>query len=84
MGRFYRSGFHAKFTDQVYMQTLLVLFTGLAYLLSFVLLFKPSLQIEFTNHVVQVKGFSQIYESSLWVVIMVHILRGQILCRFYK
>jgi len=36
------------------------------------------------NHVVQVKGFSQIYESSLWVVIMVHILRGQILCRFYK
>jgi len=83
-GRFYGSGFHAKFTDQVYTQTLLVLFTGLVYLLSFVLPFKPSLRIKFTYHVLQVKGFSQVYELSFSVLIMVHILRGQILCRFYK
>ena len=84
MGRFYGSGFHAKFTDQVYTQTLLVLFTGLVYLLTFVLPFKPSLWIKFTYHVLQVKGFSQVYELTFSVLIMVHILRGQILCRFYK
>jgi len=55
MGRVYGSGFHAKFTDLVYRQTLLVLFGGLAYLLSFVLLFEPSLRIEFTNHFVKVR-----------------------------
>ena len=69
MGRFYGSGFHAKFTDQVYMQTLLVLFTGLVYLLSFVLPFKPSLRIKFTYPVLQVKGFSQVYELSFSVLI---------------
>jgi len=51
MGRSNGSSFHAEFTGQVYRQTLLVLFTGLVYLLCFVLLFKPSLRIGFTNRV---------------------------------
>jgi len=39
MGRVNGSSFHAEFTGQVYRQTLLVLFTGLIYLLCFVLVF---------------------------------------------
>jgi len=39
MGRLYGSSFHAEFTGQIYKWTLLVLFTSLVYLLSFVLLF---------------------------------------------
>jgi len=48
MGHSNRSSFHAEFTSQVYRETLLVLLTGLIYLLCFVLLFKPSLRIGFT------------------------------------
>ena len=66
--------FHAEFTGQVYRETLLVLLTGLVYLLCFVLLLKPSLRIEFTNRVLQFKLFNHVYGSSLWVVIIAHIL----------
>jgi len=55
MGHVYGSGFHAECTSQFYRQTLPVLFTGLIYLLSFVLLFEPSLRIKFMNRVLQVK-----------------------------
>jgi len=48
MGYSNGSSFDAEFTGQVYRQTLLVLLTGLIYLLCFVLLFKPSLRIGFT------------------------------------
>jgi len=51
MGRSNVSSFHAEFTGQLYRQTLLVLFTGLIYLLFFILLFKPSLRIRFMNRV---------------------------------
>jgi len=51
MGYSNGSSFDAEFTGQVYRETLLVLLTGLVYLLCFVLLFKPSLRIGFTNHV---------------------------------
>jgi len=78
MGHSNRSSFHAEFTGQVYRVTLLGLLTGLVYLLCFVLLFRPSLQIGFTNRVLQFKWFNQIYESSLWVVIFSHILRSEI------
>jgi len=71
-------------TGQVYRETLLVLFTGLAYLLCFVLLFKPCLRIGFTNRVLQFKWFNQAYGWSLWVVIFAHILRGEILFRFNR
>jgi len=55
MGRVYRSCFHAEFTGQVNTRTLLVLFTTLVYLLNFVLLFEPILQMEFMNSILQVK-----------------------------
>jgi len=55
MGRVYGSGFNAECTGQFYRRTLLVLFTGLVYLLSFVLLFEPTLRIEFRNRVLHVK-----------------------------
>jgi len=84
MGHSNRSSFHAEFTGQVYRETLLVLFTGLTYLLCFVLLFKPCLRIGFTNRVLQVKWFNQVYGSSLWVMIFAHILRGEILLRFNR
>ena len=84
MGHSNRSSFHAEFTGQVYRETLLVLFTGLTYLLCFVLLFKPSLRIEFTNRVFKFKWFNQVYGSSLWVMIFADILRGEILCRFNR
>jgi len=78
MGHSNGSSFHAEFTGQVYRETLLGLLTSLVYLLCFVLLFKPSLRIGFTNRVLQFKWFNQIYGSSLWVVIFSHILRGEI------
>jgi len=62
MGRAYRSSFHAQFTGQVYRRTLLVSFMGLIYLLSFLLLFEPSLWIEFTNRSnILVKFTSRVY-----------------------
>jgi len=82
MGHSNGSSFHAEFTSQVYRETLLVILTGLVYLLCFVLLFKPSLRIRFTNRVLQFKWFNQVCGSSLWVVIFAHILRGEILFRF--
>jgi len=82
MGHSNGSSFHAEFTGQVYRETLLVLFTGLVFLLCFVLLFKPSLRIGFTNCVLQFKWFNQVYGLSLWVVNFAHILRGEILFRF--
>jgi len=78
------SSFDAEFTGQVYRETLWVLLTGLVYLLCFVLLFKPSLRIGFTNRVLQFKWFNQVYGRSLWVVIFSHILRGEILFRFNR
>jgi len=84
MGRSNGSSFHAEFTGQVYRQTLLVLFTGLVYLVCFILLFKPSLRIRFMNCVLQFKLFSQVYGLSLWVVIFPHILRGEIFCRYNR
>ena len=68
MGHNNGSSFHAEFTGQIYRETLLVLFTGLVYLLCFVLLFKPSLRIGFMKRVLQFKLFDQVYGSSLWVV----------------
>jgi len=64
--RLYWISLCAIVTGQVYRETLLVLFTGLVYLLCFVLLFKPSLRIGFTNRVLQFKWFNQVYGSSLW------------------
>jgi len=84
MGHSNGSSFHAEFTGQVYKETLPVLFTGLLYLLCFVLLFKPSLWIGFTNRVLQFKWFNQVYGLSLWVVIFSHILRGEILFQFNR
>ena len=84
MGYSNGSSFHAEFTGQVYRETLLVLLTGLVYLLSFVLLFKPSLRIGLTNRVLQFKWFNQVYRSSLWVVIFAYILRGEVLFRFNR
>ena len=84
MGYSNGSSFDAEFTGQVYRETLLVLLTSLVYLLSFVLLFKPSLRIGFTNRVLQFKWFNQVYGSSLWVVIFAHILRGEVLFRFNR
>ena len=78
MGHSNGSSFHVEFTGEVYRETLMVLFTGLVYLLCFVLLFRPSLQIGFTYRVLQFKWFNQVYGSSLWVVIFSHILRGEI------
>ena len=77
--RLYWISLCAIVTGQVYRETLLVLFTGLVYLLCFVLLFKQGLLIEFTNRVLQFKWFNQVYGSSLWVVIFAHILRREIL-----
>jgi len=77
--RLYWISLWAIVTCQVYRETLLVLFTGLVYLLCFVLLFKPSLRIGFTNRVLQFKWFNQVYGSSLWVEIFAHILQGEIL-----
>ena len=84
MGYSNGSSFDAEFTGQVYRETLLVLLTGLVYLLSFVLLFKPSLRIGLTNRVLQFKWFNQVYRSSLWVVIFAYILRGEVLFRFNR
>jgi len=84
MGHSNGSSFHAEFTGQVYRETLLVLFTGLVYLLYLVLLFKPSLRIGFTNRVLQFKWFNQVYGLSLQVVIFAPILRGEILFRFNR
>jgi len=84
MGHSNGSSFHAEFTGQVYRETFLVLFTGLVFLLCFVLLFKPSLQIGFTNRVLQFKWFNQVYRSSLWVMNFAHILWGEILFRFNR
>jgi len=84
MGHSNGSSFHAEFMGQVYRETLLVLFTGLIYLLCFVLLFKPSLRIGFTNRVLQFKWFNLFYGSTLWAVIFSHILRGEILFRFNR
>jgi len=84
MGHSNGSCFHAEFTAQVYRESLLVLFTGLVYLLCFVLLFKPSLRIGFTNRVLQFKWFNQVDGSSLWVVNFAHILWVEILFRFNR